>query len=141
MLLLEQRCMNLRTNVKVKFKIYSGGKLLKIKWFTIRYSDSLKRFLLRPPVNYIDKNFKLKGIKCDITVHYTKKKDDINSGIYDNHREALNAFKCFTEQDLIKEFWDKVLIPKRVVKFNASWKKKMMEGLKRYKEATLKKSL
>jgi hypothetical protein len=100
--------MNLRTNFKVKVKKYQNHKMISNKWFTFRYSNANKRFLTEITRNYLGRiNFE-KGLTCSITVYYCSKKAN-NSSIYNNQKDLLHAFECFTEQDLLNEYWDKVL--------------------------------
>ncbi len=133
--------MNLRTNFKVKIKKLKGKTLVSVpKWFTIRYSENFKKFLTLPPENYLKKIKFDKGITCDLTVYYCSAKEK-NEGIYDNQWELLNAFSCFVEKDLLKEYWDNVLHPKRVVKNLDLEHLKRMRNKKRVKVPPQKKSL
>lgn len=132
--------MNLRTNFKVKVKIYKNKKLTRMpRIFTLRYSDTLKKFLTLPPENHLKKIKFDKGVTCDLTVYYCSAKEK-NEGVYDNQWELLNAFNCFIEKDLLKEYWDKVLHPKRVVKNLDLEHLKRMRNKKRGKVPPSKKS-
>jgi hypothetical protein len=106
--------MNLRTNFKVKVKKIVNGKTVTRKMFTIRFSDMRKRFLLTSPKKYLEKIKFDNGLLCDLTVYYCSSRF-FNNGRYNNHKDLLHAFECFTEQELLKGEWDKVLIPQRVL--------------------------
>lgn len=132
--------MNLRTNFKVKIKKLKGKTLVSVpKWFTIRYSENFKKFLTLPVENYLKKIKFANGVVCDITVYYCSKSEK-NEGVYNNQPELLNAFSCFTEKDLLMEYWDKVLHPKRVVKNLDLEQLKRMRNKKRGKVPPSKKS-
>lgn len=133
--------MNLRTNFKVKIKKLKGKTIVSVpKWFTIRYSENFKKFLTLPVENYLKKIKFTNGIVCDITVYYCSKAEK-NEGVYDNQPELLNAFNCFTEKDLLMEYWDKVLHPKKVPSFRVLEAVKRTKFQKRDKVPPTKKSL
>lgn len=131
--------MNLRTHFKIRVRLIKDKKLLSFRIFTIRFSEMRKRFLLERVKNYFDKIKFEKGLVCNIKVYYCSEKYT-NEGNYNNHKELLNAFNCFTEQELLKEEWDRVLIPPSTPSSASLENLKRMRMLKRIKVPAKKKS-
>lgn len=114
--------------------------MISWKLFTLRYHELRKVFLTEKTRNYLRRIEFKDGLTVDITVYYCSKKY-INRGVYKNSKDLLLAFECFTDQELLKDEWDKVLIPKVSHPERANRGKKLQEFKKRTKVPPQKKSL
>jgi len=105
--------MNLRTNVRIKIEKIKNKVVIHRRTITVRYHTIDKRFLLTTARFYLKKIVFDGNLKVRITVFYNRIVGESNEGTYTTHHELMDAFESFMEQDLIKDFWDGVIIPKR----------------------------
>jgi hypothetical protein len=130
---------HLRTNLKLKVKRYQNHKMISKRIIRFRYHQPRKAFLTETARNYLKRiNFK-DGITAEITVYYCST-EFTNRGVYDNQQDLLLAFDCFTEQSLLTEEWDKVLLPPRTLSQRARMALKRTGFKKKIKVPAKKKS-